>query len=40
MFNFLALLDIKVFGHLIITIVASDWPHTFLQTGCFCLAYP
>ena len=21
-----------------ITIVASDWPHTFLQLGCFCLA--
>ena len=22
-----------------ITIVASDWPLTFLQPGCFCLAY-
>ncbi len=22
-----------------ITIVASDWPRTFLQPGCFCLAY-
>ena len=21
-----------------ITIVASDWPRTFLQPGCFCLA--
>ena len=19
--------------------MASDWPHTFLQPGCFCLAY-
>ena len=28
MFNFLALLDIRVFGRL--TIVASDWPRTFL----------
>ena len=24
---------------LLITIVASDWPRTFLQPGCFCLAY-
>ena len=39
MFNFLALLDIRVFGRLAITIVASDWPRTFLQPGCFCLAY-
>ena len=23
----------------LITIVASDWPRTFLQPGCFCLAY-
>ena len=30
MFNFLALLDIRVFG-----LVASDWPRTFLQPGCF-----
>ena len=22
-----------------ITIVVSDWPRTFLQPGCFCLAY-
>ena len=22
-----------------ITIVASDWPHTFLHPRCFCLAY-
>ena len=22
-----------------ITIVASDWPHTFLYPRCFCLAY-
>ena len=22
-----------------ITVVASDWPRTFLQPGCFCLAY-
>ena len=22
-----------------ITIVAYDWLHTFLQPGCFCLAY-
>ena len=35
MFNFLALLDIRVFG----SIVASDWPRTFLQPDCFCLAY-
>ena len=39
MFNFLALLDIRVFGHLYITIVASDWPRTFLHPRCFCLAY-
>ena len=37
MFNFLALLDIRGFGRL--TIVASDWPRTFLQPGCFYLAY-
>ena len=24
---------------LLITIVASDWPRTFLQSGCFGLAY-
>ena len=36
MFNFLALLE--SFWSLI-TIVASDWPRTFLQPGCFCLAY-
>ena len=35
MFNFLALLDIRGFGR---SIVASDWPRTFLQPGCFCLA--
>ena len=23
----------------LITIVASDWPRTFLQPGCFCLAF-
>ena len=34
MFNFLALLDIRGFA-----IVVSDWPRTFLQPGCFCLAY-
>ena len=34
MFNFLALLDIRV-----LIAVASDWPHIFLQPGCFCLAY-
>ena len=38
MFNFLAVLDIRVFGRLRITIVASDWPQTFLQPGCFSLA--
>ena len=37
MFNFLALLDIRVFGRLYV-FVASDWPRTFLQPGCFCLA--
>ena len=37
MFNFLALLDISFWS--LITIVASDWPRTFLQPGCFCLAY-
>ena len=39
MFNFLALLHIRGFGRLYVTIVASDWPRTFLQPGCFCLAY-
>ena len=40
MFNFLALLDIRVFGLFkYITIVASDWPRTFLHPRCFCLAY-
>ena len=24
---------------LLITIVASDWPRTILQPGCFCLTY-
>ena len=38
MLNFLALLDIRVFLSLI-TIVASDWPRTFLHPRCFCLAY-
>ena len=45
MFNFLALLDIRVFGRLL-TIVASDWPCTFFppkvflfSIRCFCLAY-
>ena len=22
----------------LITVVASDWPHTFFKAGCFCLA--
>ena len=35
MFNFLALLDIRVFGHLRITIVASDWPCTFFTARLF-----
>ena len=35
MFNFLALLDIRVFGHLIITIAASDWPHTIFTARLF-----
>ena len=39
MFNFLALIDIRDFGHLHITIVASDLARTFLQPGYFCLAY-
>ena len=41
MFNFLALLDIRVFGRLYIyiTIVASDWPRTFFTPKVFCLAY-
>ena len=38
MFNFLALLDIRV-SVAYITIVASDWPRTFLHPRCFCLAY-
>ena len=29
--------DIKVFGRITICNAASDWPHTFLQPGCFCL---
>ena len=33
MFNFLALLDIRVFGRL--TIVASDWPRTFFTARLF-----
>ena len=37
MFNFLALLQYQSFWSPI-TIVASDWPRTFLQPGCFCLA--
>ena len=35
MFNFLALLDIRVFGRLYITIVASDWPRTFFTPKVF-----
>ena len=35
MFNFLALLDIRAFGRLYITIVASDWPRTFLIAKLF-----
>ena len=38
-FNFLALLDIRVFGRLYITIVASDWPRTFFTPKVFYLAY-
>ena len=40
-FTFLALLDIKAFGHLsLITInAAPDWSRTLLQPGCFCLGY-
>ena len=40
--NFLASADIKVFGrtHIYVPIynAASDWLHTFLHPGCFCLA--
>ena len=35
MFNFLALLDIRDFGRLIIAIVASDWPHIFFTARLF-----
>ena len=34
--NFLASTDIKVFSYTYLS--ASDWPHTFLHPGCFCLA--
>ena len=39
--NFLASTDIIVFGRTYIPIcnAASDWPHTFLHPGCFCLAF-
>ena len=38
---FLASADIRVFGRtcLHVCIVASDWPHIFLRSRCFCLAY-
>ena len=32
-----SLLDISFWS--LITIVASDWPHIFLQPDCFCLAF-
>ena len=35
MFNFLALLDIRGFGRLRITIVASDWPRIFFTARLF-----
>ena len=35
MFDFLALLDTRVFGRLRITIVASDWPRTFFTARLF-----
>ena len=34
MFNFLALLDIRVFGRLYV-FVASDWPRTFFTARLF-----
>ena len=40
MFNFLALLDIRVFGRLYITIVASDWPRTFFTPKVFLFSIP
>ena len=39
MFNFLQLALLYISFWSPITIVTSDWPHTFLQPGCFCLAY-
>ena len=36
MFNFLALISEFLVAY--ITIVASDWPRTFLHPRCFCLA--
>ena len=37
MFNFLALLDIRVFGHLYLWLLIGL--ALFLQQGCFCLAF-
>ena len=37
MFNFLALLDIRVFGRLYLWLLIGL--ALFLQPGCFCLAY-
>ena len=37
MFNFLALLDIRVFGRLYVWLLIGL--ALFLQPGCFCLAY-
>ena len=29
----------EFWSHMSVCNVASDWPHTFLHPGCFCLAY-